>query len=148
MGLYYSTFNESIVYPKESRPLLYTYTFCSILYDYINKSINGLEKIENINYLLISSGYNISNNINNLKNIISEKMNSTNEIFQKSLEISNNISDIFNESINNNYLKSVIVEKTRKLITTFEISLKYFPQICFEILKILNHQWYKYESNI
>jgi len=148
MGLYSSTFNESIVYPKESRPLLYTYTFCSILYDYINKSINGLEKIENINYLLISSGYNISNNINNLKNIISEKMNSTNEIFQKSLEISNNISDIFNESINNNYLKSVIVEKTRKLITTFEISLKYFPQICFEILKILNHQWYKYESNI
>ena len=148
MELYSSTFNESIIYPKESRPLLYTYTFCSILYDYINKSINVLEKIENINYLLISSGYNISNNINNLKNTISEKMNSTNKIFQKSLEISNNISDIFNESINHNYLKSIIVEKTRKLITTFEISLKYFPQIYFEILKFLNHEWYTFESDL
>jgi hypothetical protein len=148
MELYSSTFNESIVYPKESRPLLYTYTFCSILTDYINKSIDSLEKIENINYLLSKTGYNISNNINYLNKIISDKMNSTYDIFKKTLEISNNISEIFDNIDNNEYLRIILIEKTRLLITTFEISLKYFPQTYFEILKNLHHQWYDYESNI
>ena len=66
------------------------------------------------------------------------------------MDISDDINDLFNtynNSKNNPLIKSLIVEKTRKLITTFEISLKYFPQIYFEILKKLNHEWYNYESN-
>ena len=140
-----SVFNDSMIYPKESRPLLYTYTFCNILFDYINKSISTLEKIENLNYLSIKSGYNISN-IASLKESISEKLNKTNYVFEKSLKISNDITNFFNETMIDSLHKSIILEKTRKLITTFEISLKYFPQFYFEILKTLNHEWYNFES--
>jgi hypothetical protein len=148
MNLYSSIFNETFIYPNESRPLLYTSAFCKILLDYSNKSLNVLEKMENIYHHLEASGYNISFNICNLKKIILENMNNTNLIFEKSLDISSNISNLFKKVLNNSLMKSIIVEKTRKLITTFEISLKYFPQIYFEILKNLHHQWYIYESKI
>ncbi len=148
MNLYSSIFNETFIYPNESRPLLYTSAFCKILLDYSNKSLDVLEKMENIYHHLEASGYNISFNICNLKKIILENMNNTNLIFEKSLDISSNISNLFKKVLNNSLMKSIIVEKTRKLITTFEISLKYFPQIYFEILKNLHHQWYIYESKI
>lgn len=147
MRLYHSTFNESKVYPSESRPLLYTYTFCSILYDYIEKTLNILKKIEDINTLFIKSDYNISNKISLLKNNISKKFNQTINIFNISMEISNNISYLFKNTDRTLYNKSLIIENSRKLITTFEISLKYFPQIYFEALKTTHHEWYNYESN-
>jgi len=131
MRLYSSNFNESNLYPHGSRPLLYTYTFCNILIDYINKTKKVLSKINNIYYYLKINNHNISKNIDFLKNNISEKMNNTINIFQKSLNISKYISTLFNESKNKLLSKTIIVESSRKMITTFEISLKYFPQIYF-----------------
>ena len=75
-------------------------------------------------------------------------MNNTINIFQKSLNISNYISTIFNENKNKLLSETIIVESSRKMITTFQISLKYFPQIYFESLKTLNHEWYKFESKL
>jgi len=148
LNLYSTYFNESNLYPTKSNPLLYTYTFCNILVDYINKTRNVLDIISNIYFKFNTSNYNISNNIISLKNNISEKMNETNTIFQKSLDISNNISILFNEIENKLISKTLIIENSRKMITTFEISLKYFPQIYFESLKMLNHEWYNYESKL
>lgn len=148
MNLYSTYFNESNIYPTKSRPLLYTYTFCNILLDYINKTRKVLDIINNIYFKFNTSNYDISNNIYSLKNNISEKMNNTIAIFQKSLNISNNISILFQESEKKLFSKILIIENSRKMITTFEISLKYFPQIYFELLKMLNHEWYNYESTL
>lgn len=148
MDLYSNLYNESNLYPSDSRPLLYTYTFCNILLDYIEKIKIVLSKINDIYYHFTLSDYIISKSLISLKNNISEKMNSTFYIFQKSINISNNISNLFNESKNKIIKQVHIIENSRKMITTFEISLKYFPQIYFESLKLLNHEWYNYESKL
>jgi len=148
MNLYSNYFNESILYPSESRPLLYTFTFCSILHDYVNKTKDVLDKINNINYLFINLDYNISKNIINLQKNISEKLNNTFKIFKKSMEISNEITILFQENEKSFFNKPFIIENSRKMITNFEISLKYLPQIYFESLKILNHEWYNFESKL
>ncbi len=148
MKQYSKIFNESILYPSESRPLLYTYTYCDIILDYINKIRITLDKINNINYLFCKSNYNISNKIISFKNNISEKMNYTIEIFQKSLNLSDDITILLEESEKKLLNKPLIVEKSRKMITSFETTLKYLPQIYFESLKMLNHEWYNYESRL
>ena len=148
MNLYSNYFNESILYPSESRPLLYTFTFCSILHDYVNKTKDVLDKINNINYLFINLDYNISKNIINLQKNISEKLNNPFKIFKKSMEISNEITILFQENEKSFFNKPFIIENSRKMITNFEISLKYLPQIYFESLKILNHEWYNFESKL
>ena len=115
--------------------------------EYIEKILDVLKKIEDINILFIRSNYNISNQISILKNNITKKFNQTKKIYNITMNISNNISYFFDNIDEKIYYKSLIIENSRKLITTFEISLKYFPQIYFDALKTMYHEWYKYESN-
>jgi hypothetical protein len=148
MKLYSILFNESIVYPSESRPLLYTYTFCSILNDYINKTRDILDKINNVYYFFMNNDYNISYKIMRLQKNIIDKLNNTFEVFEKSKEISDFVTYLFQENENTFFNKTFIIENSRKMITNFEISLKYLPQIYFESFKFLNHEWYNYESKL
>jgi len=146
MALYSTLFNESIVYPSQSRPLLYTYTFCDILYDYINKTLEAFQMLDNLQLLCENSSPMLARKIVMLQGNLSEKLNNTEEIFLRTKIFSNKILELFQHSALSFYEKSCIVEQSRKMITTFETSLKYLPQMYFESLKLLRHEWYHYES--
>ena len=146
IALYSTLFNESIVYPSQSRPLLYTYTFCDILYGYINKTLDVFQMLDNLQLLCENSSAMLSRKIVMLHRNLSEKLNYTEEIFLRTKTISNKILELFQHSAPSFHEKSCIVEQSRKMITTFEISLKYLPQMYFESLKLLRHEWYHYES--
>ncbi|MCK4348050.1 MAG: hypothetical protein KAW47_05475, partial [Thermoplasmatales archaeon] len=60
----------------------------------------------------------------------------------------NEILELFQHPVSPFHKKSCIVEQSRNMLTTFEISLKYLPQMYFESLKLLRHEWYHYESMI
>jgi hypothetical protein len=81
------------------------------------------------------------------KNIL-DNLNDTFKVFEKSKEISDYVTYLFNENEKSFFNKTLIIENSRKMITNFEISLKYLPQIYFESLKLLNHEWYYYESKL
>ena len=44
--------------------------------------------------------------------------------------------------------KILIPLKAREMLKTFEIGLKYIPQMYFETLKLLRHLWYLYQMQI
>ena len=148
MDLYSKLFNESIVYPSQSRPLIYTYTFCDIFYDYINKTLDVFQILDNLLLLFESSSTMLSRKIVTLQGNLSEKLDYTEEIFLRTKNISNKIFELFQHPALSFHEKSCIVEQSRKMITDFETSLKYLPQMYFESLKLLRHEWYQYESMI
>jgi hypothetical protein len=39
-----------------------------------------------------------------------------------------------------------LINERRNLLQTFEICLKYIPQIYFETLQLVRHFWYEYEA--
>ena len=146
MALYSILFNESIVYPSQSRPLLYTYAFCSILQDYVNKTLDVLQMLDNIKVLCEKSDSMLPKKLAMLYSNLSEKLNHTEEIFLRTEIISNEILELFQHPVPPFHEKSRIVEQSRNMLVTFEISLKYLPQMYFESLKLLRHEWYHYES--
>ncbi len=148
IALYSILFNESIVYQSQSYPLLYTYTFCSILHDYVNKTLDVFQMLDNIKVLCEKSNSMLPTKLVMLHSNLSEKLNHTEEIFLKTRVISDEILELFQHPVSPFYEKACIVEKSRNMLATFEISLKYLPQMYFESLKLLRHEWYHYESII
>jgi len=140
--------NKSNFFEKGERFLRYAYWYCDIYNDYINRTLNALNVLEQTIPLLVEFDESITDKVNDLKNDINQRLNHSEELLSKVTKIAEKLEETITSS-RLSILKKLQLSKDRKtLLEQYVIELKYIPQTYFESLKLVRHSWYNYEANI
>jgi hypothetical protein len=86
--------------------------------------------------------------VDGLESDISWRLNNSGRLISDVIIIANYIKDLLLKYNKNIFQKIKIIRESRLMLRTFEIGLKYIPQIYFETLKLLRYSWYNYEANV
>lgn len=123
----------------------YVYFYSDIYEGYFNKTLVELKNLENI---IATSNFSENNRIENLKfDMYSNLQKSWKKINDTNITIKN-IDLILSTKLPENIKKILILEKSRYLLSNYEINLKYIPQNYFETVKLLRSIWYYYQTDI
>ena len=123
----------------------YPYYFCDFYSEYASKTLATLEQLEQVFPLLETE--NLTNQqIQNLTAELTERLQHMEELMIYTTTIEHQIKDIFRQPNVSHLLEPILIIKLRTLCSSFEIGLKYMPQMYFESLKLLHHFWYTYEA--
>lgn len=140
--------NEIILNDEVSRLIGYVSHFCVIFSDYYNKTLKTFDIFENIYPLLYKYDNLTYQKLNYLRNILSERLNNSEKIIMKTILIAKDLKEYL-EKISprqsNNIHNIAISRMSRSMLNTYEIGLKYIPQIYFETIKLVRSCWYHYE---
>ena len=138
----------SIIFSKGYRFIKYAFLFCEIYQDYINRSLENIDKLEQIIPMISGFDESITDKIIDLKNDLNQRLNHAEEILKKVTNIAEKLEEILSSSKLSILDKIQLVKDRRTLLNTFETGLKYIPQTYFETLKLVRHSWYNYEANV
>ena len=141
-------FSDTVLFQKNSQPLVYTYHKSIILQDYVQRTVETLHLLDTVLSLDTLDQNELMNSFTDLNDFIDSNLNQSDEIAQSSLELLFQIEEKLNKSSISTIEKIVLIETSRELITTIETSLKFAPQLYFESLKLLRHYWYQYKSTV
>jgi hypothetical protein len=139
-------FFDTVLFQKNSQPLLYTYHKSIILQNYVQRTVETLQLLDTVLSLHMINQNEVMKECNDLNDFIDSNLNQSDMIVQHSLELLFQIQEKLNGSSLNMIEKIDLIETSRELITTIETSLKFVPQLYFESLKLLRHYWYQYKS--
>lgn len=140
--------NESIIFSKGYKISKYARSYCEIYQDYINRSQENINKLEQIIPMISEFDETIEEKVIVLKNDLNQRINNSEKILTKVTNIAEKLEETITASRINTFKKLQLLNGRRSLLDTFEIGLKYIPQTYFETLKLLRHSWYNYEANI
>lgn len=140
--------NKSKYFPKSYRFFDYSIWLSEMFQDYIDKTILTLNQIDRIIPMLMEYNESLIDKVTTLKNDINNRLTKAKEIVLKSSKFALNIKAPLTSSHINLLQKLKLIKDRRNLLQTFEIELKYIPQIYFETLKLVRYCWYNYEANI
>ena len=117
--------------------------------EFLNESIVFLTNISNI-YPFIKNNSNFLDEINYFKKCLSSRINKTKEVLFKCEIICNKYSKLLKiyNSINRNLtiLEILLQHKGHQLYTQVFCCFDHIPNIYFDSLRFLRHQWYDYET--
>lgn len=148
MMKYADFFQDTVFFPKDSRPLLYSYHFGIILLDYVDRAIDNLQVLGNLTALEELDQEELMAAFSTIFQDIYGNLNGSREIMESTLSLLKDITNDLNDPSLSMKEMLLLIEMSRQMITTFESSLKYVPQMYFESLKTLRHFWYEYEASI
>lgn len=126
--------------------LIYLTHYSTIFINYIDKTLHNLSTL---NLVLSESkqlNQSFSDQIRTLKEEIHNRINSANELLSRVVSIAQKLQkELKNQRTTIGLM--VIFQHVRELLKTFEIELKYIPQLHFETVKLLRSCWYTYETS-
>jgi len=140
--------NKYKIFEKGRRHLGYMLHYSGIYDDFLNRSLTALEKLELIYPMYSNINSSIYEKITLLKNDLEQRIQNASKIFEEVFGIADSINNIFEKKRINILDKLKLINNRRKLISTYELNLKYIPQLLFNPLKILRNFWYNYEAEI
>jgi len=140
--------NDTFIILNGHRLSAYPYYFCDIYTDYNTKALATLEKLEQIYPLVNNSNKSTNQQIQNLTTELSNRLQHMEDLIVTVNSIEQRILATFQNPQPSHYLEPIIALQLRALCSTFEIGLKYVPQMYMESLKLLRHLWYTYEASL
>jgi len=140
--------NKSIIFSEGYRFLKYAFWFCEIYQDYINRSLENIDKLEQIIPMISGFDVSIADKVIDLKNDLNQRLNESEVILIRAANIAEKLEEILTSSKISIVDQIQLIKNRRTLLETFETGLKYIPQTYFETLKLVRHSWYNYEANI
>jgi len=140
--------NKSIIFSEGYRFLKYAFWFCEIYQDYINRSLENIDKLEQIIPMISGFDVSIADKVIDLKNDLNQRLNESEVILIRAANIAEKLEEILTSSKISIVDQIQLIKDRRTLLETFETGLKYIPQTYFETLKLVRHSWYNYEANI
>lgn len=138
--------NNSKMLANGYRFLQYNILFCDIYKGYIDRTKNNLSILENIIPMLSTFDNSINNQVHHLKNNLYRQINESEVIISKTIKTSEDLKEKLMDKKISWIEKITLINDRRNLLQTFEICLKYIPQIYFETLQLVRHFWYEYEA--
>ena len=139
--------NDTLVFQNKHKYLFtYTYHVSEILKNHNKKAIIYLDLLSSIYPLILQYNDSIEKCYNSFKLKILMRLNQSEKLIQRVNYIANQTLDLIKNkrSFINNY---IIVKNSRKMLSDFQIELKYIPQIYFDSCKLSRSFWYNYEAN-
>ncbi|MCJ7570505.1 MAG: hypothetical protein MUO82_01300 [Candidatus Thermoplasmatota archaeon] len=146
--LFKSLDDNNTNFEKDSRILKYVFLYCDIYQYYNNRSIKNIDELEQVVPMLYKFNESIIERVNGLKNDLNWRLNESEKIVLTTLSIAKNLKEKLLLPRISIFQKIQLYEERRDFLRTFEIGLKYIPQIYFGTLKLVRHCWYNYEANI
>ena len=140
-------FGGNPIFERGTQLLTYTYHFCNIFQDLNNKTRKTLTLLEQV-YPLVENNDSVLLKISQLQSHLSWRLNQTGNLMTQIQTIAQNLQDLLQHEHHSLCEQLVLLSERRNLLRTFEIGLKYIPQLYFESLKLLRHLWYEYETSI
>ncbi|MCX6665103.1 MAG: hypothetical protein NT038_03435 [Euryarchaeota archaeon] len=140
--------NMSFIILNGHRLSAYPYYFCDIYSEYCEKAIGIIEKLEQFHPLVNYSNNSTNQQIQNLTAELSDRLQHMEDLMTNVNIIEQRIIDAFQKPAVSHIQEPFVAFELRRLCSTFEIGLKYVPQIYFEALKLLRHLWYTYEASL
>ncbi len=131
-----------------TRPANYTFHLCNIFNDLNNKSLSTLSKLEEIYPLLLQFNNSVIKFINDLKSNISNRLNHSEKLVSKIILKAEYLKGLLQNKRMTVINKASVFFNVRKMMSDFDIGLKYIPQIYYETLKTVRYCWYNYEANV
>jgi hypothetical protein len=147
-GLFSELDNNSEIFQKGKRHLGYVLHYSDIYDNFLNNTISNLDKIQLVYPMYKRFNASISKKIILLKDYLTENLNNSLKIMKTVLIIVTSLENILNKKFKNIFEKLRLIIFRRNLISTYELNLKYIPQLSFNSLKILRNIWYNYEANV
>ena len=130
------------------RPANYTFHLCNIFNDLNNKSLSTLSKIEEIYPLLLQFNNSLIDIVSDLKSEISKRLNHSEKLISEVILKAEYLRDLLHNKRIIVINEISVYFKVRKMMSDFDIGLKYIPQIYYETLKTVRYCWYNYEANV
>ncbi len=130
------------------RPANYTFHLCNIFNDLNNKSLTTLNKLEDIYPLLLQFNNSVLKFINDLESEISNRLNHSQKLVSEAIKEAECLKDLLQNKRITVLNKISVFFKVRKMMSDFDIGLKYIPQIYYETLKTVRYFWYNYEAEV
>ncbi len=146
LNIYFSSVKNEAMMSRGIRTISYIYFTSTFYNDYLNKIVLKLEKIQKI-LPLIKDG-NIDQEIDLLKEDLCNKLIEA-ELLVKNTQISSFKMDEYVKNTRLTFPRQLkIIQDSRDILKEYELGLKYIPQMYFESIKFLRHNWYEYEAQI
>jgi cobalamin biosynthesis Mg chelatase CobN len=112
------------------------------------KTLDTLEKLEQIYPFVNATDNSTNEQIQSLIVELTRRLQYMEDLMINASDIEHSIKEIFQKPSISPLQAPFITFKLRELCSTFEIGLKYSPQMYFETLKLLRHLWYTYEESL
>lgn len=144
--VFINLFGNNELLEQGKRHLTYTIFYSDIYIDYINKTLQNIDILNDI--IPMFNNVNLPNNLEFLIKELMIQINKSQDIITKIQKINKNLQNMLNNKQQTFLKELILLKETRNLINTYEINLKYIPQLNFKSLKTLRDLWYFYESKI
>ena len=146
--LYLKFLENNTYFPDSYRFISYSLYLTNKSIYYINQTVSILQNIENISGMLLKYNPNINKKLDLLNINISKKISNAKNIFSKVNSLAQKINSTLSKKRISIIDKILFIKNRRNFLNTYEIQLKYIPQIFFESKKLERNLWYEYEASI
>jgi len=137
---------EHPLYPESNRFLSYSLYYTNVSKEYFNKTISNLHTIDQLQQLLHELNVSVDETIDEMKWGIQQNITCAKNIFTKVYQISQQIQLLLSQPDLPLVEKFDLLEKTRTMLNTYQIEIKYIPQIFFISEMMKRDMLYRYEA--
>ncbi|MFH1100561.1 MAG: hypothetical protein V1726_00795 [Methanobacteriota archaeon] len=146
--LSFHMFNTGI-WRNSYRYSLYPYHFSDVYKGYCQKARDTIDTLNDVLSLIQEHNFSFdTGDVSSLTNELSSRIDHADQLLSDVHLIAQHLYDLFRSNSSSLIQRLSIIEQSREMLRTFEIGLKYIPQLFFESVKLLHHLWYQYEASI